>query len=496
MKLTIRMQKVILELICLLYILLFVYAAVSKLLDFENFRVQLGQSPLLSAFAGLIAWIIPVLELFIVLLIVSKRWRIIGLFGALSLMIMFTAYIFIILNYSPFVPCSCGGILEKMGWKEHFIFNFVFIILAAAGILILATVVPKAHLISKPAALASAFSMTMLFSIGIVSLLFMLSEDIIHHRNNFVRRFPPGLGNPIFEKKLDFNSYYLAGFGNGKVYLGNITAPLTITILDTLLYKQERYMISLSDTQLNFKSIKVAVRPPYFYVFDGSVPCLFSGKTSNWKAQLWPNKKAFFTNFEPIDSTTVAFRGIDTKSKENVLGIVSAHHGSKLRLSDKLLQKQIDGVFDTDGVLLYNAEKQKLLYPYYYRNQYVVADKNLNLEYRGKTIDSNTIAKIKVAIHSEEKQSQLSGPPLIVNKDAATDGKYLYINAALMGKFERSSMWKKASIIDVYDIETGTYISSFYIYNKGGKKVRQFRINSGRMVAFFGEDIVIYKLGY
>lgn len=496
MKLTIRMQKVILELICLLHILLFVYAAVSKLLDFENFQVQLGQSPLLSAFAGLIAWIIPVLELFIVLLIVSKRWRIIGLFGALSLMIMFTAYIFIILNYSPFIPCSCGGILEKMGWKEHFIFNFVFIILAAAGILILATVVPKAHLISKPAALASAFSMTMLFSIGIVSLLFMLSEDIIHHRNNFVRRFPPGLANPIFEKKLDFNSYYLAGFGNGKVYLGNITAPLTITILDTLLYKQERYMISLSDTQLNFKSIKVAVRPPYFYVFDGSVPCLFSGKTSNWKAQLWPNKKAFFTNFEPIDSTTVAFRGIDTKSKENVLGIVSAHHGSKLRLSDKLLQKQIDGVFDTDGVLLYNAEKQKLLYPYYYRNQYVVADKNLNLEYRGKTIDSNTIAKIKVAIHSEEKQSQLSGPPLIVNKDAATDGKYLYINAALMGKFERSSMWKKASIIDVYDIERGTYISSFYIYNKGDKKVRQFRINSGRMVAFFGEDIVIYKLRY
>src|SRR3970040_1025074 len=123
-------------------------------------------------------------------------------------MVMFTAYIFIILNYSPFVPCSCGGILEKMGWKEHFIFNFVFIILAAAGIMILATVVPKAHLISKPAALASAFSMTILFSIGIVSLLFMLSEDIIHHRNNFVRRFPPGLANPIFEQKLDFNSYY------------------------------------------------------------------------------------------------------------------------------------------------------------------------------------------------------------------------------------------------------------------------------------------------
>ncbi|MBO9584412.1 MAG: hypothetical protein J7574_09665 [Flavobacterium sp.] len=489
-------KNIIADIICLLYILLFVYAAISKLLDFENFRIQLGQSPLLSAFAGYIAWMVPILELFIVLLIVSKRWKIMGLFGALCLMVMFTAYIFIILNYSPFVPCSCGGILQKMGWGEHLIFNCVFIMLAAAGILILRRGVPKAHFISKPAALASAFSMTIFFSIGIVTLLFMLSEDIIHHRNNFVRRFYPGLASPIFEKKLDVNSYYLAGFDNGEIYLGNITAPLTVTILDTLLRKQERYMISLSDTLLNFRSIKVAVRPPYFYVFDGSVPCLFSGRTSNWQAQLWPNKKAFFTNFEPIDSATVAFRGIDSNSKENVLGTVSAHPGSNLRLSDKLLQKQIDGVFDTDGMLLYNAQKQELIYSYYYRNQYVVADKDLNLKYRGKTIDTNTIAKIKVAFHSKEKQSQLAGPPLIVNKDAATDGKYLYINAGLMGKFERSSMWQKASVIDVYDIDKGTYISSFYIYNKGDKKVRQFRINSSRLVAFFGEDIVVYKIHY
>ncbi|WP_232424356.1 MauE/DoxX family redox-associated membrane protein [Flavobacterium sp. WG21] len=119
MKFNLRYKYIFIEVISFLYVVLFVYAAVSKLLDFENFRVQLGQSPLLSAFAGVIAWIVPALELFIALLIVSKRWRIIGLFGALGLMIMFTAYIFIILNYSSFVPCSCGGILEKLGWTEH-----------------------------------------------------------------------------------------------------------------------------------------------------------------------------------------------------------------------------------------------------------------------------------------------------------------------------------------------------------------------------------------
>jgi len=172
--------------------------------------VQLGQSPLLSAFAGVIVWIVPVLELLIALLLVFKSWRLIGLFAAFTLMVMFTAYIYIILNYSSFIPCSCGGILEKLGWTEHLFFNSVFIMLAAAGILILAPGVSQTSIISKPAALASAFSLSVFISIGIVALLFMVSEDIIHHRNNFVRRFA-GNATKMHEIDLKFNSFYFAG---------------------------------------------------------------------------------------------------------------------------------------------------------------------------------------------------------------------------------------------------------------------------------------------
>ena len=121
----------------LLYILLFVYAAVSKLIDFENFQVQLGQSPLLSAFAGPIAWIVPIVEIVISGLLIFPKARLIGLFAAFFLMVMFTAYILIILNFSSFVPCSCGGILEKMSWKTHMVFNIIFIMLAVAAILLI-----------------------------------------------------------------------------------------------------------------------------------------------------------------------------------------------------------------------------------------------------------------------------------------------------------------------------------------------------------------------
>src|SRR6218665_3215218 len=145
MKFSPHHKYIFIETVSSLYILLFVYTAISKLLDFENFSVQLGQSPLLSAFAGLFAWIVPATELFIAFLLISKKWRLIGLFLALCLMVMFTAYIYIILNYSSFVPCSCGGILEKMGWTEHLVFNIIFMALAAVAGMLRGSWLPGNH---------------------------------------------------------------------------------------------------------------------------------------------------------------------------------------------------------------------------------------------------------------------------------------------------------------------------------------------------------------
>lgn len=119
-----------------LFILLFLYAATSKVLDYENFRVQLAQSPLLSAFAGPVSWGVPLLEIVIAIMLLVSIWRTAGLFAAFGLMVMFTAYIHIILNYSAFVPCSCGGILEKLGWTQHMIFNAIFILLSVIAILL------------------------------------------------------------------------------------------------------------------------------------------------------------------------------------------------------------------------------------------------------------------------------------------------------------------------------------------------------------------------
>ena len=144
------MKKAILtDIIAALFILLFIYAAMAKLIDYTNFQLQLAKSPLIGSLAGIVAWIIPTIEIIISVLLSMRRFRLQGLFAGFSLMVMFTAYIIAITAFSEFIPCSCGGILSRMGWSQHLLFNLCFVLLAIAGILLYSDPVTK-KLISLP----------------------------------------------------------------------------------------------------------------------------------------------------------------------------------------------------------------------------------------------------------------------------------------------------------------------------------------------------------
>ena len=129
-------RKIAVEIISFLFIFLFVYAALNKLLDVEKFRVQIGQSPLLTDIAPFVAWFIPVTEIAVALMMSIFRFRLIGFYAAFGLMVIFTAYIVAILKFNEHIPCSCGGVLQSMSWTEHLIFNVCFVLLALAGVML------------------------------------------------------------------------------------------------------------------------------------------------------------------------------------------------------------------------------------------------------------------------------------------------------------------------------------------------------------------------
>jgi uncharacterized membrane protein YphA (DoxX/SURF4 family) len=122
--------------IAYLFVVLFLYAAASKLLDYPKFKIQLGQSPLLTRFADSVAWIIPIIEIGIAMMLATPRLRANALYAAFALMVLFTAYIVAITKFSEYIPCSCGGVLQHLSWTQHFYFNLAFIALSIIAILL------------------------------------------------------------------------------------------------------------------------------------------------------------------------------------------------------------------------------------------------------------------------------------------------------------------------------------------------------------------------
>ncbi len=333
-----------------------------------------------------------------------------------------------------------------------------------------------------------------IFGIGVVIYLFKQSEKITHYQNRFIRRFPPHVAQEISQTDLKFNSYYFAGHGNGNIYLGNITAPLQILALDIALKENHVYTIELKEKDLAFRAPQIRVFKNNFYVFEGHVPYVYKGSIDNWIASKRKNSGYYFAHFEPMDSVEMVTRYIMPKSGENLIGSLNLRDTTEVHYEQHLLEKQFDGVFDTDGSLHFNKELQRVVYVYRYRNEYIVAHKNLELDYRGNTIDTISIAHVKLVRLKNSTQKTFAEPPLVVNKTSAVDSNLLYVNSGLPGNYEDENLWKAASIVDVYDLTNGTYRSSFPIYNINGETMKSMLVVGQFLYALIGEKIVSYKL--
>lgn len=488
MKFSISIKDFIIQTISYLYILLFVYASVSKLLDFENFQIQLGQSPLLSAYAGVVSVLIIVAELLTAFLLTLRRTRLIGLYLSTGLMVSFTVYIYLILNYSEFVPCSCGGVLEKLGWQEHLIFNLVFVGLGISAIWI----DENLRLKIKIRVISKLVLLCCVFTVGVL-VLFFSSEHIIKKENPFIRRFIP---HAITEEKaydLGFNSYYFAGYHQGKIYLGNYTTPLILSIVDTTLTNEQSLKIHLDETSHQFQSIQIKVKAPYFYVYDGTVPVIYRGILNENFVQTISLGEVYFTQMEVSDSLHFLFNTKSTKTKFRVLAFLNLNHNVQVEINHELLTVQLDGVFDTDGRLIKNEGGEDFIYVYYYRNEIPVFDKNLNLTGNFQTIDTISQAQVKIKKLSNDI-NKMEAPPLKINDKSVLYQGILFNQSSLMGKFEPPNLWDISSIIDVYAVKGKVYLGSFFIQNRGKEKMTQMLVTDTDLFVLSGTEIVRYRL--
>lgn len=119
------------DLAAAVFIFLFAYTAISKLANVGGFRNAIAHAPVIGAYAAVIAWLVPVLELGTSLLLFCVPLKKAGLLASVVLMGLFTAYTAsIVLLHEADRPCACGGFLQGLSWPAHLAVNLFLTALA------------------------------------------------------------------------------------------------------------------------------------------------------------------------------------------------------------------------------------------------------------------------------------------------------------------------------------------------------------------------------
>lgn len=114
-----------------LVFILFLFSIISKLLEFDLFISNLNQSPFFwQDSTTIIAIIILSMEILTTILLFFTKTKKIAYIFAFYIFLVYTGYITMMLLFSPYLPCSCGGLTYHLSWEQHIYLNMVFVIIS------------------------------------------------------------------------------------------------------------------------------------------------------------------------------------------------------------------------------------------------------------------------------------------------------------------------------------------------------------------------------
>lgn len=332
-----------------------------------------------------------------------------------------------------------------------------------------------------------------LFMLAIVLVLYMVSHNKHYFsKNGFTRVFSSKTPVEFKSINLKYPDYYIAGYTDSHIYLGNYQTPLHILqvnydLTDTTYLKQR----SRDTTKFRWKSAMLQIDSPYVYLNEGGTPVLFYSRLDSLTLLRHMENSYTFLTSVSISSSSVILKTI--QARENIL-IKQTKYPPYIKKGDGILEKQIDGIFCTDGMLNYDRITSKLVYIYFYRNKFICMDTSLNVLYTSNTIDTTTIAKIDVAHIESEQQTTLASPPHFVNRKSRVFNNRLFIQSSLMADNESKREIGQRTVIDTYSLINGKYLFSFFIPHHDNQKVRDFQATSNSIVALYDRHLYVYEL--
>ncbi len=333
-------------------------------------------------------------------------------------------------------------------------------------------------------------------SVGSIFILFQFSSFVNHRPNGFIRLFPPHFVTGQQVRDMGSDAWYIAGLTGSHVFLANYKNTGRIMKINLPGLDSQSYPLRVENRNAEIKNIpKISIDSPYIFIQEGSTPISWTGTLDQHEvSQDAPDDTRYF-NFARISPDVTILSLYDEKLRKTILAKYNMKTHSK-QFATQALSKQLDGIFCTDGMIQYNPTYHRLIYAYFYRNEFISLDTNLNIMYRGKTLDTNSFIKFTVSSILSQAETKISSPPIFVTKKMCLSGPFIYIQSGLLANNEEKDVFESSSVIDVFNIENGSYIYSFHLPNFKNIKMRDFKVKDHILIALYDQYIFNYTLKY
>jgi hypothetical protein len=117
-------KEIVIEFLSYFFILLFSYAAIRKLIDFQMFKKEISLLFFIKPYAGFVLITVSFLEILVAFLLSISRFRIIGLICAFVLMNLFAGYLISVIEFTKVIPPHFGEIIDYTSLPENLIVTF------------------------------------------------------------------------------------------------------------------------------------------------------------------------------------------------------------------------------------------------------------------------------------------------------------------------------------------------------------------------------------
>lgn len=117
-------------------ILVWTYTGLDKLIRWDETWNAFHNQTFPPNLAEILSYAVPGVELLIALLLLFSVTRWSGFLSSILLLTIFNTYVGLIwVGAFPRVPCSCAGLIDRLGWSTHFWLNCFLILVGMAGLL-------------------------------------------------------------------------------------------------------------------------------------------------------------------------------------------------------------------------------------------------------------------------------------------------------------------------------------------------------------------------